>query len=115
MMNQTTLRALKNSIQHWEENLESAKKGDWSSISTWAEHCALCEVFYGRDCRGCPVKTFECADTPYVEVVETLRYWQALRKACPTPQTAKEAKTALRQAIKAELEFLKSLLPEGND
>jgi hypothetical protein len=102
-MDERTLKALKDSIRHWEENVAAT---DMDGISTDAEDCALCREFntgirHGKECRGCPVykKTGNrfCSETPYSRV-----------------HTAKE-KENFQEAHDASvnmLSFLKGLLPE---
>lgn len=83
-MNDETLKALKASIRKWERIVKGGMEGD----------CPLCKMFRDRDieddCDGCPVmeKTNRpfCRGTPY---------WDD-----DSPAQAK-----------AELDFLKSLLP----
>lgn len=102
-MDDKTLTALKASIAHWEDNLVKAKAGE--EFSTFAEDCALCAKFapfsqsIEKDCVACPVakKTglLCCEGTPYCDV----SYAQREDEDCAA-------------VVEAELDFLKSLLPE---
>ena len=106
-MSPETLTALKASIKHWEENV-AAETPD--KASSQPEDCALCSAFaFGsrHECTGCPVrdrtKQSCCEGSPYVDADYFLKRWG--RDA--------EYKTAFRAAAQAELDFLRSLLPEG--
>ncbi len=98
MMDDRTLRALKASITHWEENLECTL----DTARVGADSCALCALFMSFRCDGCPVKQHTgwhgCIKTPFDAVVIACSYddEQAFRKACAE-----------------EVAFLKSLLPEN--
>lgn len=90
MMDEKTLTALKGSIAKWEAIV--AKTGD----DKGAKNCPLCQLFntenHGENecCIGCPVHAHTgkrwCNGTPY--------------RGHPTPESSR-----------AELDFLKSLLP----
>lgn len=117
-MDEKTLEALKGSIKKWEGIV--AGTGEDRGI----ENCPLCQVFYApfidrpdnetledlrkrlsQACVGCPVYQStglqSCEDTPYDDHVN----WDDFGDG--------ESKYATKQdAAIAELEFLKSLLPE---
>jgi hypothetical protein len=112
------LRALKDSIRKWEDIVAGtgADKG--------AQNCPLCEMFYGEmfyyvgqdgRCAGCPVflatGDTDCAASPYLEWTMEARSIHGSRFNdgrigwfATTPELI-----ALAQA---ELDFLRSLLPE---
>lgn len=90
-MDAKTFEALKGSIQKWERIVEGTGR------NYGAVDCPLCELFnrYEHDlCAGCPVSEstgrLGCGGTPY----ENYRV------------------TGTTEAAQAELDFLKSLLPE---
>jgi hypothetical protein len=101
-MNAKTLKALKASIKSWEERAAGTYTGKDGTPG-----CALCLLFHsahnnGNGCAGCPVmertELKYCCDTPVDD------YELAERRG----RTAD-----MRLAAKAEVAFLKSLLPEG--
>jgi len=100
-MNKKTLKALKLSIKHWEENLSHAKDNDLDKINIGTTYCALCVLYFKKICFGCPVFNvtgmIDCKGSPYIAVVELIKYNKSdgMVKACSD-----------------EVEFLKSLLPE---
>jgi hypothetical protein len=111
-MDSITLRALRGSIEKWEKNL---KQDNWRNVTTDVVSCPLCVMFLlnkrpgDNPCEGCPVfkKTgvSGCNTTPYTQV---MMY----------KQTAEHDDTILdfeRRAIQDEIDFLKSLLPGGQD
>jgi hypothetical protein len=89
-----TLTALKASIKHWQENLRLYKKG--LSFDYGASACALCRLFK-HECSLCPVKGCTGIDT----------FWY--NAAC---QNEKPVTPSGINAIEAEINFLKSLLPK---
>lgn len=102
-MSKGDLAALKASILHWEENV-AAKTPDEAGVQP--EDCALCQKFWRRDsCIGCPVarRTGQsyCEGSPYLDAVDALTNWE----------NGTGSRKAFRKAAKAEVEFLKSLLP----
>jgi hypothetical protein len=105
-MNPQTLKALRGSIKKWEDICSGV------GVDNGADNCPLCTRFYSRQCSGCPVmlKTgFDsCNGTPYAEkwyyVVECDEKGKIL---CPAVANTPERLSAAR----AELRFLKSLLP----
>lgn len=112
-MNRNTLTALRKSIKHWEENLSAARPQD---ASTGSLACALCEQFLGKvsdkfpyGCAGCPVAERigkpVCAMTPWRVAYNTWSAWKRGRGRG----------VAFRNACRAEIKFLKSLLPKESD
>lgn len=103
-MEEKTLTALQGSIKKWERILATGEDGSGS------EDCPLCELFHpwntGVDltsataCDGCPVKASTgkslCTDSPYDKYAVATDDGDA----CAIASTAK-----------AELEFLRSLIP----
>ena len=107
-MDAETLAALKQSIEKWEHNAVAETPDDFA---TEAETCALCDLFYWKGgCNRCPVKErtgqWGCRGTPYVAADAAHEEWSA----CPSNPTLRDASHA---AARAEAEFLRSLLPEG--
>lgn len=98
-MNKQTLKALKGSIKKW----ELIVAGEGKDLG--AENCPLCQLFIVRGCKGCPVmeKTgyAECKGSPYDEWIKGTKFKNGRR--ADTPEKKKLAR--------AELKFLKSLLP----
>ena len=113
-----SLTALRGSIKHWEENLAAKEPKE---ASTRAQDCPLCQIFllapkdYSRprvvsQCEyGCPVWEFTgetgCQGTPYEKADDTLCDWR----------NGEATIDDWREAAKAELDFLKSLLPKGSE
>lgn len=105
-MNETTLKALRGSIRKWEAIVAGTREDHG-----WAD-CPLCALFHphfneansyrGNTCAGCPVMARTglryCMDTPYWHYVD-----------------ATDDEEAMAEAAKAELDFLKSLLPTAKD
>lgn len=120
-MDDKTLTALRASIVHWAENV-AAKTA--AKISLGGNDCALCNMFAQRDASGtlclkCPVYGHTlhlmCENTPYNSAFFALGKWQ--RKEYDNAEFVTHAfdlaRTEWRLAAQAELDFLKSLLPEG--
>lgn len=102
-MNKKTLTALRGSIAKWERIL-AGDEGDSGS-----DNCPLCHLFLSySECRGCPVAARTgkslCMDTPYDA-------WLALDTTIDSPTFAETDEQKV--AAQAELDFLKSLLPEN--
>lgn len=102
-MNDPTLAALQDSIAHWERMRDDRAETPEQPI---APDCALCRLFYTSRpsptcCYGCPVYTTTsqqfCRGTPYAEA----------ERAYDDPN-----EFAWKEAAQAEIDFLKSLLPE---
>jgi len=101
-----TLKALKASIKHWEENVAAETVND-ASVK-WRD-CALCRLFYENSvCSGCPVfartGSTACEQTPYNEAKVEYDEWEWHEDT--------KYRTAFRKAARAELKFLRSLLPK---
>jgi len=93
-----TLEALKASIAKWERNAEI---DDLERANLGPSSCPLCVLFYRGDCHGCPVFNFDidhhrCGFTPY----------DAAESAYSAGHIA-----GFHLAARAEVAFLKSLLP----
>lgn len=106
-MDDKTLSALRGSISKWRAIV------DGTGADEGASNCPLCEAFYDNEdedveiCFGCPVaqaRMIECGDTPYW-------IWRELFGRHDFPLRAKT--TYQKAAAQAELDFLISLLPEG--
>jgi hypothetical protein len=105
-MDARTLEALKASIKHWEETTAAT---DVKSVKIGASECALCGLFNTPDmvayeeCVGCPVyratERSYCEGTPFDTAYYLLEHGGDF--------------DLFRAAAKAELDFLRSLLPEG--
>ena len=97
-MNAKTLKALKGSIAKWERIV--AGTGACHGV----DNCPLCELFWDRGCRGCPVVQKSgyrlCIGTPFEGVGRHLSDEGFART------------TSAKKAARAELAFLKSLLPK---
>ena len=115
-MKKKTLKALRESIKHWEENLEAAKARWFEGVLIGWSHCALCKLHNSRDsnkpdCEGCPVREesgyIHCVNTPYEEV-ESAMGLRGLYKRNRKPEK-------VVAACEKELEFLRSLLPENRE
>lgn len=98
-MDAKTLEALKASIAKWERNAEVK---DIEDAKTSIMSCPLCLLFFDQKCYWCPVysRTTEtaCKETPYYDAANA---------------RDRSDIEAFRTAARAEVEFLKSLLPEG--
>jgi hypothetical protein len=115
-MDERTLKALRASIKHWEEN---AAATHWSEADVAGTSCALCDEFYDWPsddypcCGGCPVaeKTgyAGCNGSPYYSASFAFYRWPHRHNEGQGEAAAKE----FRRAAQAELDFLRSLLPEG--
>ncbi|MGB1215068.1 MAG: hypothetical protein ACPG4X_17000 [Pikeienuella sp.] len=106
-MDERTLQALKDSIAKWEKNARVRKV---ENATVRVSDCPLCLMFHSRffglGCRGCPVSEatdqIECDGTPYEEANNRLYQWRD--DSCDGKP--------FRAAARAEVDFLKSLLPE---
>jgi len=96
-----TLRALKGSIAKW----EAIVAGTGEDLGV--KNCPLCQEFPDIDCTGCPVRERTgqpfCGGSPYQQ-------WDDETDRAETRRAATPRLVALAQA---ELDFLRSLLPEG--
>jgi hypothetical protein len=96
------IRALDQSIEHW-ERLASGKRRAGEHIGS--EHCALCKLFLFKlsfgVCSGCPIAEDTglrwCAGTPFKAAVES-EYAAGLDS------------TSFRAAARRELRYLRGLL-----
>lgn len=108
MMDSATLAALKGSIKHWRENVEAA---DHKRVTMGIDYCPLCQMFNTEEkfCMGCPVRARVnrryCLSTPYEGARHALETWAVVND--------EPSKVRFRAAAQAELDFLISLLPEG--
>lgn len=104
-MDAETLAALKASIQHWRENVEAETPKD-ASVSP--KKCALCGMFWRANCKGCPVTSKTggdcCEISPYPAAHTAFLLWVG---------KGQKFHDRWRAAAQAELDFLISLLPEG--
>jgi hypothetical protein len=103
-MDDETLAALKGSIAKWEAIV------DGTGVDDGPDNCPLCEIFYAKECIGCPVALKSgypgCSNTPYED------QWGQVFSDCFT--NIYRANTPERKvAAQAELHFLISLLPPG--
>lgn len=93
----TRERALELSIQKWATIVKLTEKGEMVYSDYGRLTCALCGLYYGKDCDGCPVKEHtklkSCHGTPHEEIEKYMN-----RKGPISLWLAKE-----------ELEFLKNL------
>ena len=105
-MDAKTKEALLASIKHWEENL-AAESPEQASVD--GENCALCQTF--TNCRSCPVFFStglpQCENTPYYLARVALQRWKFAQMPAQ--------KKVWEEAAQAEIDFLKSLLPEGEE
>lgn len=101
VVTQRKIRATNASIRHWEENLRFAEQGKPLLVTLGIQQCALCQLPSG--CNGCPVFLVSgntCTETPYYDVCSE-RYL-----AVNDPFRSLDA---LKEAIRRELEFLKTV------
>lgn len=109
-MTPETLKALKESIAHWEKNA-AAESPDQVSIDT--QNPALCQKFLGSNiytyCRKCPVyRVTGCIHCRYTPLYAArIAYW--VWRMWPNDAGRK---ARWQKAAQAEVDFLKSLLPE---
>lgn len=110
----TTMQALEASIAHWEENLQAAKDKQYDKLCSGAQNCALCELFFGEDCVGCPVaeasESSECRNTPYTKAEKVMNMYQRYQRNGDGDDISD-----LTNAIQEEVDFLKSLREEKSD
>jgi hypothetical protein len=92
-MDKKTLAALKRSIKKWKRNAAG------KPAKTGCADCPLCVLFWEDNCRGCPVYKhtgrIDCRETPYVQEALFLQGENFVKNS------------------QKEVEFLESLLPEG--
>jgi hypothetical protein len=99
-MTPETLEALKGSIEKWRKIVEEGGE------DLGVKNCPLCHLHYAYgNCTGCPVNQAsggqQCGNTPYDEWDELDLFGSGV---ADTP--------AKIEAARAELEFLRSLLPQ---
>ena len=104
-MDAKTLTALTQSIEKWERNAVAETPDDFR---VYVSDCALCDLFWPI-CNGCPVQARsgrpDCAETPYTEATASRQKWR--------DDPSNDSRRAKAQAAaRAEVEFLRSLLPE---
>lgn len=109
-MDADTLRALKDSIRHWEENVAAVTPHD---AKIYADDCPLCDMFYRKKgCAGCPVEAVtglpDCGSTPWSKVRTAFENW------VPHPEHI-GYRAMFRQRAADELNFLRALVPAGSD
>lgn len=112
-MDARTLEALNASIAKWERNAE-AETPDEYLIS--AGDCPLCHLFYNDYCEDCPVAARTgknvCRNTPYYDAVDA-RYAWILARIDGDEDKVTAAREDSQENARAEVAFLKSLLPTG--
>lgn len=109
-MKPKTLKALRESIAHWDRLASGTRKPD---ELIGVSGCALCELFWEShpetSCLGCPVleRTGQkcCNGTPYNDVQQLIK---------PAEDEEGYDTPAFKEAAMRELEFLRSLLPEDH-
>ena len=106
-MDAIALKALRESIAHWERNVAAETPED---VRLGAENCACCVQFLfipNVACTRCPIskKTGAsfCWGTPNAAATRAFRQWDQHRTAA--------TRDAWRSAAQAMLDFLRSLLP----
>jgi hypothetical protein len=119
-MDEITLKALDDSIKHWEENVKARTPSD---ADVWSSGCALCTIFYAKkdECDGCPVKAVSgednCRNTPWDYARNALTGWRNVRALhesnIATQKDVADAKRRWVEAATAELNFLKAIRPIG--
>lgn len=109
-MDKQTLEALHGSIKKWEDIVAGKAKDELNS------NCLLCQLFRKDryDCNECPVdiksERKKCQNTPLMD-------WELHYDYCHRKYTGKYAHVVCPECKKLaqdELNFLRSLLPEGN-
>jgi len=107
-MNDLTRDALEESIKHWKEVVAEPVR-----TRVGPAECALCTMFWGSGCNGCPVHErtgqISCVGSPFdkfYDAQSTVR-WMRERGDAPSPLALEN----LVKLAKAELKFLRSLRP----
>jgi hypothetical protein len=112
-MTPETRAALEQSIVHHERMLEDKAYAAESGLG--ADACALCREYYADRCRGCPIPgrvgAGYCHRTPYGTLRDANVTWYGAYERGSEDEPAFWAKR--QEAERAEIEFLRSLLPEG--
>ncbi len=106
-MDKKTITALKGSIEKWSKIVRSTR-----ALDNGTANCLLCKIFFNANCIGCPVrgKTLKhcCYRTPYTK---WRLHQEEMHCGVVGSHRNKDCKKCLPLA-KAELNFLKSLLPK---
>jgi len=113
--------ALDLSIEHWQRLYEARTMREFEKEGIGGRSCELCNRYRclskesSYACADCPVfnytKTQNCENTPYTEVMDMKREMSHLKYAGSyTSEYCRAAPSEkLREAVKAELDFLISL------
>ena len=100
--------ALRGSIKKWEKI--AADKGE----DLGGANCPLCKLYYVHDCLACPVRLHTdaeyCEDTPYIDWYD--HHYDDHSNISGVDSLVIECSVCVSLA-KAELNFLRSLLPEA--
>lgn len=114
-MDAKTLKALRGSIKKWEAIVAG------TGADQGGENCPLCVRFAlgpNESCEGCPVAVRtgkdDCLGTPYIDLWHRLNPWPEDDGECIT-YSRHVVTEEHRAAAQAELDFLKSLLPNVSD
>lgn len=116
-MNKATLKALRDSIEHW-RRMEDGKQEPLEEPTS--KSCALCEMFYHAEpplcpCNGCPVSEMTgelyCKATPYYLAWDA---WRFLKNPDLTASQRRLNTKEFRRRAKPMREFLETLLPVNN-
>lgn len=106
-MDDMALTALRQSIDKWERNAVAEHHRD---VRMEPQDCPLCDVFQDNRCLGCPVMDatgrFGCWESPYEQADDAHEEWQG-------DPLDNRLRATFHAAARAEAEFLRSLLPEG--
>jgi hypothetical protein len=102
-MNKKTAKALEKSIAHWRRMHDAESPEDLGKESPYGDYCALCDLFSGKDCEGCPVaiktgKT-ECDGSPWANARDFFGQWKS----------GWSTRAEWRKAARKEITFLESL------
>ena len=105
-MDDKTLTALRQSIEKWERNAVAETPDD---LAMGVEACPLCALFWRGRCVGCPVMDATddafCDGSPYDAAESACEEW------FQDPSNT-GLRDAARAAARAEVAFLRSLLPD---
>lgn len=97
-MNAKTLKALNESIRHWER----MRKNPHGEDRPHGEDCALCDLFFHKACSACPVRIatgqLYCYGTPYYQASAAWR---------------DRLMITFKEYAGQEIDFLKSLRPKA--
>ena len=103
-MDKRTLKALKGSIRKW------ARIAAGTGVDNGTRDCPLCALFFQQSCEECPVREntgrWHCRDTPYERWGDLFINGRSLTEIWRATSEKKRA------AARAELKFLRSLLPK---